>query len=464
MRALIPAVVLLLLSSCGKTKTFDLAIQNATVFDAVNGTVSAEKTILVNADTIAAILDSGETFAALKTINAAGKLVTPGFIDTHTHLGCVFGDYVNAPEYLVKDSVAIYRQRLADTYLRYGVTVIKDVGQPEKWIPVSLGWQKDPSPYFPDIFICGSAIISDEERTPYISHVEVKSPEDARKKVDEYDSLGIKYLKLYWRLREPELKAVVEEGNKKGMNICGHIDNGIMKIGQVLDLGVTIFEHCHTITNSVYDRAADEDSVWQIMHQYYPGIDSYIPYELEVIRYTQDHPDLKLKRDSLVGKMIAAHASISTTIHLFGSLCGRTYFNSYLIGKQGIDDPFLTQEQLKRLNTAFDIFMAYIKEAHDKGLQIRIGTDCTDGGKALLSELLLLHEAGISVSEVLKIATINGAISMGIDNKYGSIAVGKKADLVIFDQNPFNEYKNFLSGKTVVKDGTVYANGIHYGN
>jgi imidazolonepropionase-like amidohydrolase len=79
-----------------------------------------------------------------------------------------------------------------------------------------------------------------------------------------------------------------------------------------------------------------------------------------------------------------------------------------------------------------------------------------DGGKAILSEMLLLHEAGFSIGDILQIATINGAASMDLGNKYGSIKAGKKANLVIFDKNPFENYKNFLSEKIVIKDGKVY--------
>ena len=49
--------------------------------------------------------------------------------------------------------------------------------------------------------------------------------------------------------------------------------------------------------------------------------------------------------------------------------------------------------------------------------------------------------AGFHPLEVLKSATLNGAELLGIDGDTGSIQVGKKADLVILDENPLANFK-----------------------
>ena len=46
---------------------------------------------------------------------------------------------------------------------------------------------------------------------------------------------------------------------------------------------------------------------------------------------------------------------------------------------------------------------------------------------------------GISLDEAIRVMTINGAWSMGIDDVAGSIAVGKSADLIVLDKNLFEE-------------------------
>ena len=45
----------------------------------------------------------------------------------------------------------------------------------------------------------------------------------------------------------------------------------------------------------------------------------------------------------------------------------------------------------------------------------------------------LLVEAGFSLAEAIRIATLNGTIYMGRDASIGSIASGKAADLVVWD-------------------------------
>ena len=67
----------------------------------------------------------------------------------------------------------------------------------------------------------------------------------------------------------------------------------------------------------------------------------------------------------------------------------------------------------------------------------------------------MLHQAGFSTEDILQIATINGAVSMDLGNMYGSVKPGKKANLVIFKNSPFEDYKNFLAEKIVIKDGKV---------
>jgi imidazolonepropionase-like amidohydrolase len=101
--------------------------------------------------------------------------------------------------------------------------------------------------------------------------------------------------------------------------------------------------------------------------------------------------------------------------------------------------------------------MGYVKQLFDKGIILRIGTDWPSGGKAFISEQLLLAEYGFTIRDILQISTINGARSLGLE-RYGAIEKGKKADLLIWEQSPFDDYKNFRAGKTIIKDGIVFLN------
>lgn len=450
------ATVAVYTSACKEKLIYDLAIQDVQVLNVDTGEVSSGKSILIKDERIAAIMDKDDHFSAKKTIVGKGRLVSPGFIDTHIHFGDIYGNYDESPEYLVADSVGIYKKQFAETFLPFGVTSVAVMGQPENWLPVTLLWQQNPQADIPNVYVTGGAIISDDERTPYIGHVEVLNPELARQKVREYHEMGLSHLKLYWRLRLPEMETVVEEARKLGIKMFAHPDNQIVPIHTGLDLGIRNFEHALTVSMAPFVYADHNAELSATMEKYYPGIEGFFPYLLEQIQMIDDKPSLRRERDKLVERMIREEATLSTTIHLFGSIVKRTFFNTYVDNYYANQNPDLDEGQLERLNNAFDTFMAFIKESHDKGLKIRIGTDCKEGGKALLSEMLLLHEAGFSMADTFKIATLNGAEALEIDRDYGSVHIGKKADLVLFENNPFDNAQALLDHKTVIKGGKVY--------
>lgn len=151
MKFALPIISLLSLILLSCNQKHDLAISNVDIFDAEKGVVIKNKTILINGTTITAIVSGNEKVSSKLSIDGLGRLVTPGFVDTHIHLTSLYGDYDQAPELIPEDSVENYRNKLSQTYLSYGVTTIKVAGQPEKWIKPTLDWQHNPMPDYPDI-------------------------------------------------------------------------------------------------------------------------------------------------------------------------------------------------------------------------------------------------------------------------------------------------------------------------
>ena len=442
--------LLIALTSFGQTKNYDLVIKNSTVFNSKIGTLSKKQTILIKAGIIVGVTESKKDFSATKTIDAKGKLVTPGFIDTHIHPTDVFGDYNAAPEYLLKDSLVFYRKKLSDTYLPYGVTTAMIMRQPEKWLQPILSWTTKPLPNYLDIYTVGGALISKENRKPYISHITVESPLAAKQKVLEYYNLGIRHIKLYWRLRKPEFETAFKTADSLGMKVYGHIDQNIMFMDTTLDIGLRNYEHILTLDNSVLHFQNDgKDFSLEMQKHYAPATSNFSLVRLEMFRFIHDKK--KSAMDSLILKLSKNNATFSTTIHFMAEQFGLTYFTNKT-------DTSLSKEQIARCRENFKIFMEYAKQLFDKGIKLRIGTDCENGGKAIISEQLLLSENGFSIPAILQISTINGAIALGLDNKYGSIEKGKKADILIWNKSPFDDYNNFLAPKTIIKDGVIFKN------
>jgi hypothetical protein len=104
----------------------------------------------------------------------------------------------------------------------------------------------------------------------------------------------------------------------------------------------------------------------------------------------------------------------------------------------------------------FEAMRATVKMLYDKGVTIVAGTDMGFPGYSVARELELYVDAGLTPLQAIKTATIVPAKVMRIDNKTGSIAVNKNADLVIIDGNPTENIRNIRNVKWVVKDGEVY--------
>jgi hypothetical protein len=234
------------------------------------------------------------------------------------------------------------------------------------------------------------------------------------------------------------------------MKVYGHVDQNVMYIDSALDIGLRNYEHILTLVNSVLHVQNDGKDFNLEMKKYYaPGTANRQLERLEMFRFMHDKKPAAI--DALIDKLSKSNTTFSTSIHLMAEPFGLTYFTTRM-------DTSLTREQVARCRENFKIFMGYVKQSFDKGIKLRIGTDWPGGGKAIISEQLLLSEYGFSIPAILQISTINGATALGLDDKYGSIEKGKKADLLIWDKSPFDDYKNFQASKTIIKDGIVFEN------
>ncbi len=101
-----------------------------------------------------------------------------------------------------------------------------------------------------------------------------------------------------------------------------------------------------------------------------------------------------------------------------------------------------------------------LKKLYDEGVNIVLGTDV--GGRPYIlpgisvhEEMQLLELGGFTPKEIIKISSFNAAKMLGISDTYGSIEEGKKADMVLLDENPLESISNTLSINTVIKNGMI---------
>ena len=99
--------------------------------------------------------------------------------------------------------------------------------------------------------------------------------------------------------------------------------------------------------------------------------------------------------------------------------------------------------------------LKFIKVLYDNQVTILPGTDAF-AGFTLIRELENYVRAGIPNEEVLKMATLTSAKIAGKADNYGTIEIGKIADLIIIDGNPIENIKDLNKIEIVIKDTSLY--------
>jgi imidazolonepropionase-like amidohydrolase len=89
-----------------------------------------------------------------------------------------------------------------------------------------------------------------------------------------------------------------------------------------------------------------------------------------------------------------------------------------------------------------------------KGVRVAIKSDSDDFARRLNQEAAkTMRYGGATEEEALKMITLNAAWIIGVDDRVGSIEVGKDADLVIWDGYPLSSAA--VPNKVFI-DGDVY--------
>ncbi len=94
-----------------------------------------------------------------------------------------------------------------------------------------------------------------------------------------------------------------------------------------------------------------------------------------------------------------------------------------------------------------------VKVAIEAGVKIGVATDSIGN---YIEELEILHELGLSKTEVLRAATLGGARILGQGNNLGSIETQKLADLIMIKGNPLEDLKVLRNIEYVVKEGKFF--------
>lgn len=451
----------LLLPGCSVGNHADLVIANARVLDVTTGEVARDRTVVVSDGEITGVLEGGRKVPeGARTLDVEGALVTPGLVDAHGHMAFVLGDSVSTGGGFIThldaspDSLAAYRKRYARAYLPHGGTTVRDVGTAEADLELLSDWWKEPTPDLPDVIPSGAALVSppQEGGTTFPGHEVVEDPEAARAKVRSYHDWGLRHVKLYWRLREPEFRAALDEARRLGMNVTGHVDFHVLGFERALDLGLRSFEHAYTVgVGAMTD--AEYQAVWRRHVPAVYGDRNRGLFHLGVTEVFNQLGHQDPATLALIKRLADTGSTVSTSLHIFAQQVGAAPF-VLRTGTSFDDVSGLTEEQRARARRGYEILADYVRRMHEAGVRLTLGPDWIQPGRVALSEMMLLQRAGVPMEEVFRIATLNGARATGVDDR-GTVEPGEKADLVIWREDPLDDPEALFGDKTVVKDGRL---------
>jgi len=102
---------------------------------------------------------------------------------------------------------------------------------------------------------------------------------------------------------------------------------------------------------------------------------------------------------------------------------------------------------------------AHAAKLYEAGVKLIFGTDIPElmGNfwHSVMDEVRALKLAGVSNSDILKMATINAAEAIGVEDRIGTIEEGKIADLVLINGNPLQDIESLRDVEMVVKEGRI---------
>jgi hypothetical protein len=405
-----------------------------------------------------------------KEIDALGMYVLPGFIDMHGHIG---GSPQGAePDYVFK------------LWMGHGITTVREPSGRGIDFSVDLKNKSLKNEIIAPRIKVYSSFGSGFGK-------EISSTEEARQWVRFNAKKGADGIKFFGA--EPEImKAALEENNSLGLGSAMHHAQLRVAKWNVLNSarsGLTSMEHWYGLPEALFNdrtiqnypsnynysneqhRFEEAGRLWEQAAK--PGSDHWnnVMNELVELDFTID-PTFNIyeaSRDLQRARRAEWHEEYTLPSLWEFYQPSRISHGSYW--------HFWGTEQEVAWKKNFNLWMTFVNEFKNRGGRVTVGSD--SGfifqlyGFAYIRELELLREAGFHPIEVIMSATLNGAEALGMDKEIGSIEIGKKADMIIIEENPLenfkvlygtgaiklnekNEVKRVGGVKFTIKDGIIY--------
>jgi imidazolonepropionase-like amidohydrolase/ABC-type multidrug transport system permease subunit len=417
-----------------------MLIRNARIFVG-NGRIIENGAVLVKAGKIAEVYDGDipdpKTVNA-EVIDAAGKTILPGLIDSHVHLGGPAGMYDNWRDF---DSVKTSQRNLA-AYLYSGVTAVRSAGDQldlslQMRALVSSGEKQGAElfvvgPLFTAAGGHGTEILDNlpgvvrEKAQAQFTRIP-KSADEAKQQVDGLKRAGVDGIKavleggtagrIFNRMDVQLLNAIAEAAHADGLPIIVHT-------GDERDVEDAIRAHVDGIEHGSLRRLIPVEDFAAMAKQ---GI-TYDP-TLSVAEGTEQFEQgrLDLLNRSLV-QQVGPPTLLTGTKNAIMS-------PGYVPVRKGFERSLISLSMAK----------VNLLRAYQAGVALVMGSDAGNmlvfHGPTVQRELELWVEAGIPVEVALEAATLKSAKALRAGARLGSIEKGKDATMLVVDGNPLQDVK-----------------------
>ena len=365
-----------------------------------------------------------------------GHTVIPGLVGMHEHLF-----YPAASPIYAEQAFSFPR-----LYLAAGVTTARTAGSLEPYTDLSvkrlIDSGKMPGPKFR---ITGPYLEGRGAFTPQMH--ELDGPEDAVRTVEYWAAEGVTSFKAYMNITRAELKAAVDVAHKRNLKVTGHLCS--IGFREAAALGIDNLEHGLLVDT-----------------EFHPGKQPDVCPPQSATRAGIASLDLaSAPVRNMIADLVQHNVAITSTLAVFEAFDG---------SRATLDEHFLdalipqAAENYRRARLAPNSFLPLLQKELEferafvkaGGLLIS-GADPTGNGGALagwadLRNIELLVQGGFTPVEAIRISTSNGAKFLGEQDRIGTIAPGKQADLVVLEGNPAARIADIRKVKVVFQDGVAY--------
>lgn len=424
-----------------------ILLTNIRVFDVNTGTMSSPQDILIDDGRIAE-LGHVTLSRGAKRIDCSGEFAIPGLFDCHTHLAQLT---TTGQDSLTTELRA---------FVAHGVTQVRDVGGPIEILNKMSHQIADGEWIGPEMFYTGPMLESDplshgemNKELPGFT-VAIDSARDVDSLLPELARQGACMIKTFNKIDRQLYRHLVEVAQRCSLKIVHDPGEPLFNwvpIDTALDMGVTSIEHAKAPWPAVLKDSLRQEHDKLIG----PEADPMAKMSLMMTIGKLGVESVSLERlKELAEKMRAKGAYFCPTMNVLSQL--ENVAVEQIKAQMKVDTippPVLAMIKMQ-IDAMRDVSRLFVREFAKASVPMLVGQDGDDPA-ATSSEMKALQENGMTQVEILRGATIYPARWLGVDNRLGSIAIGKQADLVVVRNDPLANISNMDSISVVVQNGRI---------